>query len=92
MDEQSSKLLALHRFKDFRSEHLQRLERVIAMSQKLRVNREKYQFSMMAVFFLELRIDAESIHPTEEKVASIKHFQTSRTDLEAFLGTLKFYD
>ncbi|KRZ67540.1 hypothetical protein T10_8411 [Trichinella papuae] len=46
----------------------------------------------MAVFFLELRIDAESIHPTEEKVASIKHFQTSRTDLEAFLGTLKFYD
>lgn len=59
----------------------------------LRAKREKCFFHRQEVEFLGYKVDAQGIHPTEEKTRAIVDAPepTSKGELQAFLGLISFY-
>ena len=76
-------------------EHLQHLEEVLKrlLSHGVRVNRSKCRFLQSSVSFLGHRIDAEGIHPLEEKLAAIIQAPAPQNvqELRSFLGLINYY-
>ncbi|UYV74074.1 K02A2.6-like [Cordylochernes scorpioides] len=72
-------------------EHSQRLREVLRSIQimGLTLKQEKCEFKKSSLTFLGCRIDAEGIHPMEEKCEAIKHFPRPKNKKE-FPGTFKF--
>lgn len=77
-------------------EHWQRVQEVLKRFEEvgLRINRNKCAFARHSVEFLGFRIDAEGVHPTDEKVRAIKEAAPpkNKTELESFLGLMNFYE
>nr|XP_012218140.1 PREDICTED: uncharacterized protein K02A2.6-like [Linepithema humile] len=77
-------------------EHWQRVQEVLKrfVEVGLRINKNKCAFARHSVEFLGFRIDAEGVHPTNEKVRAIKEAAPprNRTELESFLGLMNFYE
>ncbi|UYV83534.1 K02A2.6-like [Cordylochernes scorpioides] len=76
-------------------EHDLRLREVLKSIQRmgLALKKEKCEFKKSSLIFLGCRIDAEGIHPTEEKCEAIKNFPKpeNKKELQSFLGLLNFY-
>ncbi|UYV68431.1 K02A2.6-like [Cordylochernes scorpioides] len=76
-------------------EHDLRLREVLKSIQRmgLTLKKEKCEFKKSSLIFLGCRIDAEGIHPTEEKCEAIKNFPKpeNKKELQSFLGLLNFY-
>ncbi|UYV66738.1 K02A2.6-like [Cordylochernes scorpioides] len=76
-------------------EHDLRLREVLKSIQRmgLTLKKEKCEFKKSLLIFLGCRIDAEGIHPTEEKCEAIKNFPKpeNKKELQSFLGLLNFY-
>ena len=78
-----------------KTEHLGNLERVLERLTEagLRLNREKCSFLLKRIEYLGYIIDAQGLHPTEEKVKAIKNAPQPKnvTELRSFLGLLNYY-
>ncbi|XP_015271459.1 PREDICTED: uncharacterized protein K02A2.6-like, partial [Gekko japonicus] len=76
-------------------ELLDRVKEVLRRFQNagLRVKRSKCTLGVESVDFLGFRIDAEGVHPTDEKVSAIQNAPrpVSKKELQSFLGLLNFY-
>ncbi|UYV60338.1 K02A2.6-like [Cordylochernes scorpioides] len=76
-------------------EHDLRLREVLKSIQRmgLTLKKEKCEYKKSSLIFLGCRIDAEGIHPTEEKCEAIKNFPKpeNKKELQSFLGLLNFY-
>ena len=76
-------------------EHLQNLDRVLERlaAAGLRLNRDKCSFLQTLIEYLGHVIDAQGLHPTEEKISAIKNAPTPKniTELRSFLGMLNYY-
>uniref|UniRef100_A0A5S6QBK2 RNA-directed DNA polymerase n=1 Tax=Trichuris muris TaxID=70415 RepID=A0A5S6QBK2_TRIMR len=59
----------------------------------IRLKREKCVFASECVNFLGYRIDAEGVHPADDKVEAIHNAPSpkNKQELQAFLGLLNFY-
>lgn len=77
-------------------EHTERLELILERlaNANLRISKEKCVFAVPEVKFLGHQIDAQGIHPTEDKVRAITEARapTNKQELQSFLGLLTFYD
>ena len=75
--------------------HLQALEEVLRRFNEsgLRLHREKCFFLQSSVEYLGFKIDAEGIHPLQQKVEAIVRAPRPRdkTELKAYLGLLSYY-
>ncbi|XP_026544539.1 uncharacterized protein K02A2.6-like, partial [Notechis scutatus] len=60
----------------------------------LKVKKNKCQLCTERVEFLGYLLDSQGIHPTDNKLKAIKNAPTpkNRTDLQAFLGLINFYN
>lgn len=76
-------------------EHLARLEEVLKRLHKhgVHVKRAKCQFLKSHVIFLGHRIDAQGIHPTEDKLKAIVEAPAPKNvqELRSFLGLVNYY-
>ena len=76
-------------------EHLKTLDHVLGILEKagLRLNKAKCSFLMTRIEYLGHIIDAEGLHPTNEKVAALKEAPTPTnvTELRSFLGIVNYY-
>ena len=76
-------------------EHLQDLERLFKRLQHsgLVINAKKCVFGQPTINFLGYRIDADGIHPMEERVSAIREQvpPTSVKELQRFLGMINYY-
>lgn len=76
-------------------EHLYTLRQVLTKLSKagLKLTKDKCVFGANSVEYLGFRIEAESIHPTSEKVAAIRGAKqpSNESELRAFLGILNYY-
>ena len=76
-------------------EHLARLEEVWKrlLQHGLHVRRSKCRFLQPRVIFLGHRIDAEGIHPTDEKLKAIMQAPAPENlqELRSFLGLINYY-
>ena len=74
---------------------LQTLDRVLSLLSEagLRLNRNKCFFLRDQVEYLGHIIDAQGLHPTEEKIAAIKNAPPPKNvnELRSFLGILNYY-
>ena len=77
------------------AEHLRDLERLFKRLQEngLVINAKKCVFGQSTIDFLGYRIDAEGIHPMEERVSAIREQTppTSIKELQRFLGMINYY-
>lgn len=77
------------------NEHLARLEEVLKRLHKhgVHVKRAKCQFLKSHVVFLGHRIDAQGIHPTEDKLKAIVEAPAPKNvqELRSFLGLVNYY-
>ena len=78
-----------------KEEHLRTLEAVFDRLEKagLRVCAEKCQFMVSSVTYLGYQIDAEGLHPLEDKVHAVVNAPSSKSvqELKAYLGLLTCY-
>ena len=76
-------------------QHLKRLDVVLQRLQNagLRLKDSKCEFSVASVTYLEYRIDAEGLHPINEKIKGIQDAPEPRnvTELKSYLGLLSYY-
>ena len=76
-------------------EHLNRLDVVLQWLQNagLRLKDSKCEFLVASVTYLGYRIDAEGLHPVNEKVKAIQDATEPRsvTELKSYLGMLSYY-
>jgi transposase InsO family protein len=76
-------------------EHLQRLKGVLQRLQEhgLRLKKNKCSFLQKSVEYLGHRVDAEGVHPLEDKVAAILKAPIPRnvSELRSFMGLLYYY-
>uniref|UniRef100_A0A5S6QLW0 RNA-directed DNA polymerase n=1 Tax=Trichuris muris TaxID=70415 RepID=A0A5S6QLW0_TRIMR len=76
-------------------EHLDRLRAVFLRLRQsgIRVHRDKCKFLQRSVNYLGHRIDANGIHPTEERIRAIKEMPepTNVRELRSFLGAVNYY-
>ena len=76
-------------------DHLARLEEVLKrlLRHGLHVRRSKCRFLQPRVIFLGHRIDAEGIHPTDEKLKAIMQAPAPENvqELRSFLGLINYY-
>ena len=77
------------------AEHLETLERVMARLEEagLRLKREKCFFLRDRIEYLGHIIDAQGLHPTEEKIQAVKNAPQPKNvaELRSFLGILNYY-
>lgn len=77
-------------------EHWERVREVLRRLDQagLRLKRKKCFFAADSVVFLGYRVDANGIHPTEEKVRAVHEAAppTDKRALQSFLGLLNFYE
>lgn len=77
------------------AEHLDNLREVLRrMSEAgLRLKRSKCMFQSPEVTYLGHKVDAQGLHPTEEKIRAIRDAPTPRnlTELRSFLGIVNYY-
>ena len=77
------------------AEHLQDLERLFKRLQDsgLVINPKKCVFGQSSIDFLGYRIDAQGIHPMEDRVSAIREQipPTSIKELQRFLGMINYY-
>ena len=75
--------------------HLQALEEVLRRFNEsgLRLHREKCFFLQSSVEYLGFKIDAEGVHPLQQKVEAIVRALSPRdeTELKAYLGLLSYH-
>ena len=75
--------------------HLQSLEKVLRKLDEcgLKCKKEKCQFMLDSVSYLGHKIDAEGLHPLEEKVMAITRIPAPKnvTQLRSYLGMLNYY-
>ena len=75
--------------------HLQHLKEVLKrlLTHGVQVNRSKCRFLQSSVSFLGHRIDAEGIHPLEDKLAAIIQAPAPQNvqELRSFLGLINYY-
>ena len=76
-------------------EHMEHLEEVFKrlLRHGVRVNRTKCRFLKSSVNFLGHRIDAEGIHPLQEKLSAILQAPAPKSvqELRSFLGLINYY-
>ena len=76
-------------------EHLRNLDDVLTCLEKanIRLKREKCQFLLPSVEYLDHRISAQGLQPTMEKVKAIQNAPTPHnvSQLKSFLGLLNYY-
>ena len=76
-------------------EHLERLEEVLRrlLRHGIHVKKSKCRFLQPSVIFLGYRIDAEGIHPTQEKLKAIVEAPAPKNvqELRSFLGLINYY-
>ena len=76
-------------------EHMEHLEEVFKrlLRHGVRVNRTKCRFLKSSVNFLGHRIDAEGIHPLQEKLSAILQVPAPKSvqELRSFLGLINYY-
>uniref|UniRef100_A0A5S6QW76 RNA-directed DNA polymerase n=1 Tax=Trichuris muris TaxID=70415 RepID=A0A5S6QW76_TRIMR len=76
-------------------EHLDRLRAVFLRLRQsgTRVHRDKCKFLQRSVNYLGHRIDANGIHPAEERIRAIKEMPepTNVCELRSFLGAVNYY-
>ena len=76
-------------------EHLQNLSQVLERLGKagLRLNRAKCSFLQPRIEYLGHVIDAEGLHPTEDKIIAIREAPKPKsiTELRSFLGIINYY-
>ncbi len=77
-------------------EHLKHLEEVLRRLKEagLRVKKAKCQFTASWIEYLGHRIDAEGLHPTQEKIEAVKRAPRQRnvSELKSFLGIINYYE
>ncbi|KFD60690.1 hypothetical protein M514_27121 [Trichuris suis] len=77
------------------TEHLARLRAVFLRLRQcgVRVHKDKCRFLQSSVKYLGHRIDANGIHPTEERVEAIKKMPepSNVRELRSFLGAMNYY-
>ena len=77
------------------AEHLASLKEVLARLSKagLRLKKNKCEFMLPSVTYLGYKIDAEGLHPVEEKVKAVQEAPRPRnvTELKSYLGLLTYY-
>ena len=73
-------------------DNLDHVLRIISDS-GLRLRRDNCEFMVPSVTYLGHRIDAEGLHPTEERIRAIKDAPapTNISELKAYSGTLQYY-
>ena len=80
---------------DSEEEHLENLEKVLQRLQKvgLRLKRSKCVFQTKEIKYLGYKLNADGLHPTEEKIRAIKKAKTPTnvTELKSYLGLLNYY-
>ena len=76
-------------------EHLHNLEQVLMRLKLagLQAKKKKCSFLQASVEYLGHRIDAEGLHPTNEKVRAVKEAPnpSNKTELRSFLGLINYY-
>jgi hypothetical protein len=76
-------------------EHIEILSEVLDRLQKhnVHLNREKCVFMKSEAVYLGLRVDADGLHPVEEKIAAIKDAPVPKnvSQLRSFLGMVQYY-
>ena len=76
-------------------EHLRRLDRVLQRLQEagFRLEGQKCEILVSSVTYLGHRIDAEGLHPVQEKLKAVKNAPEPRnvTELKSYLGLLSYY-
>ena len=76
-------------------EHLEHLEEVLRhlLQHGVHVKKLKCRFFQLSVIFLGHRIDAEGIHPTDEKLIAIVKASAPKNpqELRSFLGLINYY-
>ncbi len=76
-------------------QHLQNLDAVLSRIEEagLRLNRAKCSFLKPRIEYLGHIIDQQGLHPTDEKIASLKEAPTPKnvTRLRSFLGIINYY-
>lgn len=76
-------------------EHLKRLDIVHQRLQKagLKLKDSKCEFLVTSVIYLEYRINAEGLHPVNEKIKAIQDAPEPKnlTELKSYLGLLSYY-
>ena len=76
-------------------QHLKRLDVVLQRLQNagLRLKDSKCEFLVASVTYLGYRIDAEGLHPINEKIKAIQDAPEPRnvTELKSYLGLLSYY-
>ena len=77
------------------AEHLQRLEQVLQRLQKhgVRLRKSKCAFLQPSVEYLGHKVDAEGIHPTQNKLQAVLDAPAPKNvqQLRSFLGLLNYY-
>ena len=77
-------------------QHLTNLSEVLKRLQQagLRLKKEKCEFLATSVIYLDHKIDAKGLHPTNDKVDAISRAPTPKncTELKAYLGLLNYYN
>ena len=77
------------------ADHLAALKEVLAWLRKagLRLKKNKCEFMQLSVKYLGYRIDAEGVHPVEEKVKAIREAPIPKnvTELKSYLDLLSHY-
>lgn len=76
-------------------EHISNIDKVLTKlgSAGMRLKLHKCQFLKSSVTYLGHRIDAEGIHPTDDKVKAINEapIPSTKKELQAYLGMLNYY-
>ena len=76
-------------------QHLATLETVLRKLEDagLKLRKEKYVFQSPSVVYLGHRIDAQGLHPVEDKIRAIRDAPqpSNITELKAYLGLLSYY-
>ena len=76
-------------------DHLSALEEVLKrLSQAgLKLRKDKCVVAVPSVVYLVHKIDAQGLHPVEEKVEALREAPTPRnvTELKSYLGLLSYY-
>jgi len=78
-----------------KAEALERLDQVLARLEEygIKVKKSKCKFIQESVEYLGHRIDAEGIHPTDEKIKAITEAKkpTDKPELKSLLGLINYY-
>ena len=76
-------------------EHLKNLQQVLGKLEEagLKLNKEKCSFLLKQIEYLGHVIDAQGLHPSEEKIKAIKAAPSPKniTELRSFLGIINYY-